>query len=245
MHVRTSPARPARSVALTALLALVAALTLAGCSGSDSSSGSSDDPAAALAAAKKALDDTSGVHLEITSENVPADTTALLGASGDGTHAPAFDGQIKVAFSGLEPTVPVIAVDGKVYAQVPLSPGWQTIDPKEFGAPDPSTLLAKDGGFSSLLTATTGPTKGEQVRGGEDNKEVLTTYTGTIDQTAAKTILPGATGDFDVTYTIGEGDQLRTMKVVGDFYGKGSDTTYTIAFSDYGSNPTITAPDTK
>lgn len=241
MRATTQSARRRAALATVALLAVPA---LAACSGSDDSGSSSSSPADALAAAKKAFDDTSGVHLEITSKGVPDGTTALLSATGDGTHAPAFDGSIKVSFSGLEPTVPVIAVDGKVYAQVPLSPGWQTIDPGEFGAPDPGDLLSKDGGFSSLLTATQSPKKGEQVRGGEGNKDILTEYTGTIDQKAARAIIPTATGDFDVTYTLADDDELRAMVVTGDFYDKGAQTTYTIDFSDYGSSPKITAPTT-
>lgn len=240
MRATTQSVRRRAALATVALLAVPA---LAACSGSDSGS-SSSSPADALAAAKKAFDETSGVHLEIASKGVPEGTTALLSATGDGTHAPAFDGSIKVAFSGLEPTVPVIAVDGKVYAQVPLTPGWQTIDPAQFGAPDPGALLSEDGGFSSLLTATQSPKKGDQVRGGEGNKDILTEYSGTIDEKAARSIIPSATGDFDVTYTLSDDDELRSMVVTGDFYDKGAQTTYTIDFSDYGSRPKITAPKT-
>ena len=137
---------------------------------------------------------------------------------------------------------PVVAVDGKTYAQLPLTTGWQTIDPTDYGAPDPAALLSTDAGFSSLLTATQDPTKGDQVRGGSDNSQILTEYTGTIDQTAARTIIPSATGDFDVTYTIDDSDELVSMTVAGDFYDTGDTTTYTIDFSDYGSSPDIQAP---
>ena len=34
--------------------------------------------------------------------------------------------------------MPVVAVDGKVYAQLPLTTGYQDIDPAEYGAPDPA-----------------------------------------------------------------------------------------------------------
>lgn len=231
-----------RRLPLTASVLAAAVLSLGACSG-DSGGGASDaSPADVLAAAKKNFDDTSGVHLTLTSSDLPDGVSALISADGDGTHAPAFKGEIKVAYAGFEPTVPVVAVDGKTYAQLPLTTGWQTIDPGDYGAPDPAALLSTDGGFSSLLTATTDPERGDQVRGGEDNKQILTEYTGTIDETAAQAIIPSATGTFEVTYTIDDDDQLQEMVVTGDFYDKGSSSTYTIAFSDYGSTPDITAP---
>ena len=47
----------------------------------------------------------------------------------------------------------LIAVDGKVYAELPLV-GWQDIDPADYGAPDPAALMDTDSGISSLFTAT-------------------------------------------------------------------------------------------
>ena len=40
------------------------------------------------------------------------------------------------------------------------------------------------------------------MRGGEDNKEVLTEYTGTVPGSAVANVIPSADGDFDVTYSI-------------------------------------------
>ena len=46
-------------------------------------------------------------------------------------------------FAGQSVDVPVIAVDGKVYAQLPFTGGeWDTVNPKEYGAPDPADLSA-------------------------------------------------------------------------------------------------------
>lgn len=227
-----------RPLALAIAAASLVALTA--CSGG---SGASDQqPADVLAAARKALDDTSGVHIALTSSGLPDGETALISADGDGTHAPAFQGEIKVAYSGFQPTVPVVAVDGTTYAQLPLTSGWQKIDPTEYGAPDPAALFSTDDGFSSLLTSTQDPVRGDQVRGGQDNKQVLSSYTGTLGQDAAQRIIPTATGDFDVTYTVDDTEHLVSMAVTGDFYATGDQPTYTIEFSDYDSTPDIQAP---
>ena len=130
-------------------------------------------------------------------------------AEGVGTHAPAFEGTITVVLAGQAFEVPVVAVDDTVYAQLPLTVGWQDIDPAEYGAPDPAQLMSPDAGFSSLLPETTDVEEGESVRGGEDNSEVLTEYTGTVSGDVVKNIIPTASGDFDATYTITDDGELR------------------------------------
>ncbi|SFC01144.1 lipoprotein LprG [Nocardioides terrae] len=229
----------------TAFAAVAAVLLLAGCSGEDGSSDKKDaaqTPEQALAAAKKTLDETSGVHLTLASKNVDDTISGLLSGSGTLTDAPAFDGKIVVQIAGLKPEVPVIAVDGKVYAQLPLTSGWQDIDPTDYGAPDPAALMSPDRGLSSMLTATTDPKRGDSVRGGEGNKEVLTSYSGTLPASAAKAFVPSVAGDVDATYTLTADDQLREAVLTGDFYGTGASETYTVTVDDYGTEKDITAP---
>lgn len=221
---------------------LLSALALAGCSGDDTSSEPEADPTERLAAAKEALDETSGVRITLTTDDLSEGVDGLLRAEGYGTHDPAFDGEIVVRYAGIEPTVPVVAVDGTVYAQVPLTTGWSEVDPAEYGAPDPAGLMDTDDGFSSVLTATEGVEEGEQVRGGEDNRDVLTTISGTVAGDVVAGIIPSAEGDFDASYTLTDEDELRSMVLTGDFYGAGS-MTYTITFDDYGAEPSITAPE--
>lgn len=221
---------------------LVSVLALAGCSGDDSSSEPSADPTEALAAAKTTFDETSGVKISLSTDDLSEGVDGLVEAEGYGTHDPAFDGEIVVRYAGIEPTVPVVAVDGTVYAQVPLTVGWSEVDPAEYGAPDPAGLMDPDTGFSSLLTATEDVEQGDQVRGGEDNRDVLTTYSGTVAGDVVAGIIPSAEGDFDATYTLSDDDELRSMELTGDFYGAGS-MTYTITFDDYGAEPSITAPE--
>ena len=129
-----------------------------------------------------------------------------------------------------------------VYAQVPLSTGWSDIDPAEYGAPDPAQLMDPDAGFSSLLPATTDLEQGEQVRGGTDNRDVLTEYSGTVPGSTVKNIIPTASGDFDATYTVSDDGELREVVLTGVFYPDSESMTYTIGFSDYGTSQEITAP---
>ncbi|GAA4720445.1 LppX_LprAFG lipoprotein [Nocardioides conyzicola] len=229
-------------LAAAVLTGVLTALPLTACSGSDSGGGSSATPTEVFAAAKTHLDETSGVDLSLTTEDLPDGVTGVEKAEGVGTHDPAFDGKITVVLSGQAFEVPIIAVDDKVYAQLPLTTGWQDVDPAEYGAPDPAQLMSTDTGFSALLPATTGVKKGGSVRGGADNKEVLTEYTGTVGADTMKNIIPTATGDFDVTYTITDDDELRSAKLTGVFYQDSTSMTYEVTFEDYGTEKDITAP---
>jgi lipoprotein LprG len=214
---------------------------LAACSGGGG--GSPDaSPTEVLATAKKQLDRTSGVHITLHTADLPPGVTGVEDADGIGTHAPAFDGRLTVVLSGQAFQVPVVAVGGKVHVQLPLTAGWQEIDPADYGAPDPAQLMSTDHGFSSLLTATTGVTKGRSVRGGEGNKEVLTEYSGTVSSAAVGHIIPTASGSFDATYTVSDSGELREARLTGVFYKKSPAMTYTVTFEDYGTQKDITAP---
>ena len=226
---------------LVPLLA-AALLTATGCSGDDGSTDEGPTPEEVMADAKTTLDETSGVAITLATEDLPEGVTAIRRAEGVGTHDPAFDGTLTVVLSGTDFDVPVVAVDGKVFAQIPLTPGWSDVNPQEYGAPDPAQLMSTDDGLSSLLTATTALEEGESVRGGEDNAEVLTEYTGTVPGDAVDGVIPSASGDFDAAYTVTEEGELRTARLTGVFYPDTEPMTYTIGFADYGSSPDITAP---
>ena len=231
--------RPRRTAALAA--AVLIALALTSCTDASSSAGD-ESPEDVLAAAKAKLDETSGVNLTLTTDDLPSDVTGVEKASGIGTHDPAFDGSITVVLSGQAFEVPVVSVDDKVYVQLPLTPGWQDIDPGDYGAPDPARLMSDDAGFSSLLPATTDVEKGDSVRGGSDNSEVLTEYTGTVSGDVVKNVIPTASGDFDATYTISDDGELREADLTGVFYKDSDSMTYTVTFDDYGTDKDITAP---
>lgn len=236
------PVTTRNRLASSVVAAIVTVSSLAACSGSDEGGGSDATPDEVFAAAKTNLDETSGVKLTLDTKDLPDGVTGVETAEGVGTHAPAFDGTITVVLSGQAFQVPVIAVDDKVYAQIPLTTGWQDIDPGDYGAPDPAQLMSSDTGFSSLLPATTDVKQGDSVRGGSDNKEVLTEYTGTVGADTMKNIIPTASGDFDVTYTITDDEELRSAKLTGVFYKDSTSMTYTVTFEDYGTDKDITAP---
>jgi len=233
-----------RNRAPAALLTLVlTALSVTATACSDDSTGGSDaSPEEALATAKQHLDDTSGVHLTLATDDLPDGVTGVEAAEGVGTHAPAFDGSITVVLSGQAFEVPVVAVGSSVYVQLPLTTGWQDIDPADYGAPDPAMLMSADRGFSSLLPATTDLEEGDSVRGGKDNSEVLTEYTGSVSDDVVKNVIPTASGDFDATYTIADDGELRSARLTGVFYEGTDSMTYTVTFEDYGTEQDITAP---
>ncbi len=225
--------------------ALVVALSLAvsGCSKSDGPTADEKTPEEVVALAKQTLDDTSGLHLTLSTKDLPDGVTGVAGAEGDATDAPAFDGKITVALAGNEFDVPVVAVDDKVYAQIPLTPGWSDVDPGDYGAPDPAQLVNADGGFSTMLASTKGLEKGSTVRGGPNNDEILTEYTGTVPGSSMKAIIPSASGDsFDTTYLITDGGELRSARLTGVFYPDSDSMTYTVEFDHYGSTKAIAAP---
>ena len=225
------------------VVALVAlpVLLLPACSGEEA--GEEPSPGELLAGAKQTLDETTGVRIALATEELPDGVSGLAAAEGVGTPAPAFDGSITVVLSGTSFDVPVVAVDGVVYARLPMTVGWtEDIDPGEYGAPDPATLLSTEGGFSSLLTATEDPQSGESVRGGADNDEILTEITGTVPGEAVSAIIPSAEGEFDATYTVTDDEELREMALTGVFYPDTDPMTYTVAFDEYGSEPDIVAP---
>lgn len=228
---------------LTALLlAGVTMLALTSCGGDDKSVANGKSPEQVLALAARTLDKTSGVSIDLAAKDLPSGVQGIVAASGVGTHPAAFDGKITVSLSGQSFDVPVVAVGGKVYAQIPLTPGWQDVDPTDYGAPDPAELMSADKGFPSLLGATTQLKQGDSVRGGKDNKEVLTEYTGTVPGSAVKNVIPQASGDFHATYTISADGELREAALTGTFYPNSKSMTYTIGFDDYGTQKDITAP---
>jgi lipoprotein LprG len=199
-------------------------------------------PEEVLADAKEQLDETSGVALDLVAEDFPEDLSGLVAADGVATHAPAFEGTLTVVVQGATVDVPVVAVDDAVHAELPLVPGWTVLDPAEYNAPDPAALLDPESGFSSLLPATEDLEQGETVRGGEDNDEVLTEYTGVVPGEAVTAIIPSAEGEFDATFSITDDGQLREMTLAGEFYPDTESLTYRIGFDDYGTDRDIVAP---
>ena len=238
---------PARSrfvaVATTALFSVTG---LTACSGDEPDAADAEPPQEVLAEASDTLAETEGVRLTLTASALPEGVSGIAEAAGLVTDAPAFDGSITVVFAGQRVDVPVVSVDDKVYAQLPFTNGaWDTVNPKEYGAPDPTDLVGADG-FPGLLKLTESPEAGESVRGGADNSEILTTYSGTVPGDAMDAIIPSSSGDsFDVEWQVNDDGELTKATMEGVFYPQTDPMTYTVEFSDYGTAEDITAPATK
>jgi lipoprotein LprG len=223
---------------LVVLSTLAASSVLAGCGGSDQPS---DSPRTTLAAAKRNLDRTSGVRIGLSTPRLPSGVSGLLSAQGVGTHAPAFDGTIKVAAGGITADATVVAVHGRVLAKLPFSTRFVTIDPADYGAPDPAELMSSKGGLSSLLTSAEHVRAGRQVRQG---KVVLHSYTGSVPGRAVAAVLPSASAKagFDATFAVTDQQRLTKAVLTGPFYPRAEDVTYTVTFDDYGIRKRISAP---
>lgn len=228
----------------SALAASFVLLAGTACSGGDAGKPEGDTPKDVLAHAKELLDETSGVELELTSSGLPDGSGVMLvGGSGTAIHPAAFEGTLKLRAFGMVDDAEVVAVDGKVYAKVGLlGPDFNEVDPDRMGFPDPTVLLAESGGVSDLLVETASVKEGESVRGGEDNSEVFTEYTGTLLPGDVQRIIPSATGDFDVRYEIDSDGRLHSAELTGEFYPGEKPVTYTIDIVKYDVEKEITAP---
>lgn len=235
MTVTSNRRAPALAVALAVPLLLATA-----CSGEDDD-GASSNPQDVLAEARTQLDETSGVSITLTGDELPAGLDALAEASGVGTHAPAFEGTVEVQVNSLSLEVPVVAVEGLVFAQLPGLSEYVEIDPADYGAPDPAALMDTTNGVSAWLTEADGVEEGDQTREGD---QVLTTYTGTLPGAAVADVIPSAAADaeFDASFRIDDDGRLSSTEVIGPFYGEGGEATYTVTLDDYGTEADITRP---
>ena len=242
MSPLTGSRKPALASAVPVLVPVLVLVVLALLGGCSSKGGGSDpSPTQTLAAAKKNLDATSGLHLTLRTDKLPAGVNGLLSADGDATHDPAFKGTIKVSANGITADAAVVAVGGQVYAKLPFTSRFVPIDPAGYGAPDPADLMATSGGLSSLLTEAEDVQAGKKVRSG---KAVLSSFDATVPGQAVAKVIPSAaeSADFDATFTVDDQDQLTAATLTGPFYPKADDVTYRITFSDYGAKPTIKKP---
>ena len=231
--------RTRRLDAAGVVLALACSLT--GCGGDDEKPSKGDSAAEVLAQAKKTFDDAASVHISLSTESKPTSGDAVLGADGTLTHQPAFKGNVKVLLSGFNADVPVVAVDGKVYAKLPLTPSYTPINPAEYGAPNPADFADADKGISGLLLRMEDVAEDGEER---DGKQVVTRYSGTLDGGYVAPIIPSADkqGTYKAVVGINQDSQILTLEVTGDFFAGGGDETYDLSFDAYDKNVKISAP---
>jgi lipoprotein LprG len=229
--------RPLPLVA-SAVLVLAASFGLISCSGDDIANGASLEQR--LVAAKEQLDASPSVRFVLSTDELPEGLAGLLEADGVGTHAPAFQGDIKVSQSGLSVEAKVVAVDTDVYAKISFSPVYTRIDPADYGAPDPARLMDEKAGISSLLTAATMPADAGERREGAD---VLQSISATIPGSAVAGIFPSAASTpFAATFDLTDTDQLRSAEITGRFYSGEPPVTYTLELTSYGERVEISPP---
>jgi lipoprotein LprG len=221
-------------------LVLVPVLVVTGCGGSsDPTDGKSAQEVLTLA--KEKFDEAASVHMRLSTDARPSSGDAVLGAEGTLTRQPGFDGQVTVVLAGFDADVPVIAVDGKVYAKLPLTPRYTVIDPAEYGAPDPSDFADPDRGISGLLLKLDGAEKAGRKRDGD---RVLTTYEGTLSGDLVEPIIPSAdsAGSYETVVGIDEDGRIVSLRVTGDFFAHDGPVTYDLELDDYGKSVTVSAP---
>ncbi|MET3960262.1 lipoprotein LprG [Marmoricola sp. OAE513] len=219
---------------------LVAMLALTGCGGDDSSGGGKPvDAKTALAGAKKSFDDASGVHFTMSTKATPKGD-AVLGADGSLTDQPAFDGKVKVVYKGFAAEIPVVSVDGDVYAKLPFSAAFAKIDPAEFSAPDPADFIDPSKGISGILLELGDAKQTDRTREGKD---IVTTYTGTVSGERVAGIIPSASKDSDYQAVIGIADDtIVTLSITGDFFDGEDAATFKLVFDKYGEVGKIKKP---
>jgi len=232
------------------LLALGAVLVvaLAGCSDKKDSGGGGgqprDDAVAMLTAAKKSIDDAASVHIVLTGRDLPDNAQTLASGDGVATHAPAFKGKLTVRAAGSPIDADVVAVGGKVYAKLPLTPRFIELPPSQLaglGAPDPAILLDPAKGLTSVLPTLKDPkVKGESRQGAK----VVTEITGSVEGKSLQGIFPKvpADKDFPSTFKIDkDAKQLVVATITGPFYD-GATSSYDVTLDKYGEQVEITKP---
>ena len=218
------------------------AAALTACSGPGKAAEAKKPTAAEqLAAAKAKADAATSMHLTLRSSGIPESANGVLGADGSGTHAPAFKGSLDARIAGFQVKVEVVAIDKLLYLKLPFTTEFTEADPKEYNAPNPALLFAKEGGVTSLMTATTNLVEGEATRSGAD---VLKTITGKLPGASIVKLLNFGDGakTFDVTYGITDpGGELRSVTLVGPFF-KNATSTYVLTLDKYGAPVEISKP---
>jgi len=231
----------ARSVPVIAFVtALAALLLLSACSGG------SDDATPLpkrLASAKRSLDKAASIDLTLRAQRLPPSVAGVRQATGVATHAPAFRGTITIAASGLldGQTVSVVAVDNRVYAQMPFTSSYIEVDPADFNAPDPAQLMDTSTGLSTLLGSATSLNVSGEEREGD---QVLTAVSAKVPADTVQGIFPSASAQqpFDATFWLDGDDGLRRAEVTGPFYGNAPAVTYEIQLRASDKRVQITPP---
>lgn len=239
---------PTRRHALLGIGALALSSTAACSSGADSRESKEGKPSGTkratakdrLVATKKVMDSSAGMHLVLTSTGVPESASGVTKGEGDGGPKPAFKGELTARVSGIQAKVPIVAIDEKVWAKLPIWPSMRRMDPKQYGAPNPATLFSTDRGMSSLLPKTKKAKLGAERR---DGRDVVRVITGELSGKDVVGVL--ALGNPELTYRVKylvtRKNELRSAAITGVFFNDAT-TTYTLRLDDYGKKIDVEPP---
>lgn len=230
-----------RAVAV-GVVVLATALGASACTGDEEQAAAkAQTPAELLAAARTKLETSPSVSFTLESEGLPGKAVGISGARGTGRFTPpSFKGTLNATIKGVTGAVDVIAVERDVYMKF-FTPGYNPIDPADYGAPNPAQLFDTKTGITSLVDRTRGLEKDATVRDGAD---VLATLTGTLPGDAVADLLVAGdrSATFDVTYGVTDrGGELRTVVLKGPFY-EGASSTYTLRLKRLDQPVEITRP---
>ncbi|HSK26521.1 MAG TPA: LppX_LprAFG lipoprotein [Jiangellales bacterium] len=234
---------PRRAPATASVLASVALAMAAGLTAcSDAPAAEESTPADRLAESKAVLDETPSVTVELTGEDLPTAGTVLVSGSGVAAHPASFEGELRISQAGLAVTVPLVSIDGTVWAQLPLTPSYTVVDPGSFGVGDPGQLIDSQDGVSALLTADPDPVDLGDTRLGGD---VLEEYEAQLPGELVGALLTIADPSATVTARFALDPataELRRAVLTGPFYEGGAEQTYTLLLDGYGADADIRAP---
>lgn len=219
-----------------ALIAAAVVALLAGCGNPP------PDPAQLLRDGKQSVDSAPSLHFTLTSENVTGSGPLITGGNGEAKRPNSFAGTLSVIADGFTVSVDVVSVGGVFYARTPLTTGFETTDPSAYGFGDPGKLLDPSSGLSSLLAVCANPAgAGSDRLNGEQLDEVSCSIPGR----AVAALLTSADPSKPVQATVGvtsSGHQLRRVVMVGPFFDKAKQSTFTVVLDNYGTTVSITPP---
>ncbi len=240
-----SPASGGHVRALRQLLpvAAVATLSLVACSGDDSgeSGGAGDDPQAALEAAGQLLTEAESVRFTVEGQDLPDSGTIVVGAEGIAVPPGSFEGGVRVKSGALSSTVDVVSIDGQLWAQLPMTDGYEEMDAESLDFGDPGKLIDPDEGVSLLLRSGAEVTSADQVRvDGEVYDQIESVIPGELVDAILAISDPDA--DVQATWSLDpDTGQLRQAALTGPFY-EGGEQTYVVSLDDYDDPAEISAP---
>ena len=187
---------------------------------------------------------TPSLHFHIESSELPASSSSsfLAGGDGDVRRPSSFVGSLKVNVDGLLLPLQVVATGGKFWIMRPFSSTWEEVNPQQYGLNDPALLLDPHSGLTGLLSAAGSPTfTGKDRFNGKELDEIQVNVSGS----KVAELLPGGNPSATDQVTLGiadSGHQLRRLVIRGQVVTKTDTSVYTLIFTNYGENLTVTPP---